>query len=159
MSGEDFWNPQTFEGSINPFERFDTWQEFIDYYVTPKNKIERAKGPGNDIGPGEWYITIMSPKVMFLSYVLGTQSKRFDNQPIPNHSIKYIQVAPPIGHLRHQGKLNPVYFNRSHNSYWESGRKNNWSKDAILHYRVDFNKRLGMSLINWPNENPLEVKE
>lgn len=160
---EKFWNPETFKGDINPFERFDSWRQFLEYYVTPENEIERKYGPGNHIGDGEWYITLLRGEKIegetqaFLSYVVPKTPTWTNND---NQRIKYIILTPPDGSLKLEGKLNPRYFNTS--SYtpytWEDGSKNNWGGRAYLHYRVDFNKRLGRSFINWTNENPLEEK-
>lgn len=161
----DFWNPETFEGGVNPFERFDTWQEFLDYYMTPENEIKREYGPGNNIEAGEWYITLVNRSV-YLSYVLENAKDVAggDTRQLPNQRIKYIQVAPgAVRPLRREGKLNPEYFgpykpNSVNRHLWVGGGKNSWGKAAKLHYRVDFDRGVGISFINWPTENPLEVK-
>ena len=158
---EDFWNPvDLYEVRINPFERFDSWRHFLEYYVTPENEIERRSGPGNHIGDGEWYITLLEPEFMnegkqraFLSYVVPKTSANLR----PNQRIKYIPIEPPESALKLGGKLNHLYFNTG--IAWTSGSKNNWGGRAYLHYKVEFNKGFGISFINWPNENPLEVKE
>ena len=144
------WNPDTYNyHGDNPFEQFDSWENFLNQFATDENKIIRKGGPGSAIQAGEWYLTTPSwldekpneDTPWFLSYISD------DNNGIM--FVKLFRDTPPSPnpHPKYDGKSNSN--NLPHHWEWDRGTKNGWGS-YDMHFKVDFDQlKKSWDFINW----------
>ena len=139
--------------SDNPFELFDSWEDFLSHYVTDKNEIIRRGGPGDAIQKGEWYLSsadaIITSQIptqwndtdgWFLSYVSLNSPSGASNEYI--EFVKLFRDTPAEPNGREPWKWQ-----------WDSGDKDAWGS-LKYHYKVDFDQlKMSWDFINW-NDNP-----
>lgn len=127
-----WWNPTIKEGE-NPFERFDSWGDFIEHFATFENEIFSVGGPYEEIGEGEWYLT---------------KDTDFGN----DWYISYVYNDPNIYYMVIRDNDTTFSVNHPSRWYWDRGDKNGWGYSEY-HYRVDFDDKK-FSFINWVSINP-----
>ena len=143
----DVWNPYDKIG-VMPFQQFNTWKDFMEHYVVPKNVILRGRGPGDEIQAGEWYLTPTPESVqieegynkLYLSYV-GPDG----------FSIRIIEVPSNTDKT-----INDSFSTHRWNSW--KGTKDGWGKDWDIHYKVDIEDVVNFDFLNWRNGNLWGVK-
>lgn len=141
-----WWNPTSLsltKGLVNPFESFDTWEDFLSHYTTDENEIIREGGPGDAIQAGEWYLTTTDEKPIdkhseyaewFLSYVRSSSG-----------TISFVKLFRDTPLIPNEPK--PWKW------HWDSGDRDGWGSHKF-HYKVDFaQSKMSWDFINW-NSNP-----
>ena len=148
---KEIWTPIIMKG-VEPFEnKFDTWEEVINYFGDMKNAldiVELDSGLYDVLGvfPGDYYIQsylgdYSDNKGWWIAYKYRDSGF--------NPDMYYHELTPS------SLKLSPIL----KNLVWTpSVSRNYWGMGDFYKVNIDYNIN-GFNFINWPLRNPMEVKE